>query len=111
MAVSARDMSRKHNELSRQVSRSLSSSTSPAAALPSNHAAQNLTRAAATAFPKLLKPFQTEDIKVLLLENVNQTGRDILSEQGYQVEILKSSLLENQLIEKIRFVYALNIPT
>ena len=53
---------------------------------------------------KPLKPFATEDIKVLLLENVNQTGRDILSQQGYQVEFLKSSLPEDQLIEKIRWV-------
>lgn len=51
---------------------------------------------------KLLKPFKEEDIKILLLENVNQTGKDILSQQGYQVESLKSSLPEDQLIEKIR---------
>jgi D-3-phosphoglycerate dehydrogenase len=49
-----------------------------------------------------LKPFNTEDIKILLLENVNQTGRDILKAQGYQVEFMKSSLPEDQLIEKIR---------
>jgi len=57
-------------------------------------------RAAAAA--KQLKPFNTGDIKILLLENVNQTGRDILTAQGYQVEFLKSSLPEDQLIEKIR---------
>lgn len=57
-------------------------------------------RAAAAA--KQLKPFNTEDVKILLLENVNQTGRDILKGQGYQVEFLKSSLPEDQLIEKIR---------
>jgi D-3-phosphoglycerate dehydrogenase len=51
---------------------------------------------------KQLKPFNTEDVKILLLENVNQTGRDILTGQGYQVEFLKSSLPEDQLIEKIR---------
>jgi D-3-phosphoglycerate dehydrogenase len=51
---------------------------------------------------KQLKPFNTEDIKILLLENVNQTGRDILKGQGYQVEFLKTSLPEDQLIEKIR---------
>jgi D-3-phosphoglycerate dehydrogenase / 2-oxoglutarate reductase len=54
------------------------------------------------AFPKQLKPFKEQDIKILLLENVNQTGKDILSQQGYQVESLKSSLPEDQLIEKIR---------
>jgi D-3-phosphoglycerate dehydrogenase len=52
----------------------------------------------------VLKPFDTKDIKVLLLENVNQTGQEILREQGYQVEALKTSLSEDQLIEKIRFV-------
>lgn len=58
------------------------------------------------AASKHLRPFNTEDIKILLLENVNQTGRDILTGQGYQVEFLKTSLPEEQLIEKIRSVYA-----
>ena len=44
----------------------------------------------------------TEDIKILLLENVNKIGQDLLSQQGYQVEALKSSLPEDELIEKIR---------
>lgn len=52
--------------------------------------------------PKQLKPFNTQDIKILLLENVNQSGQDILTEQGYQVEALKTSLPEDQLIDKIR---------
>jgi len=49
-----------------------------------------------------LKPFDKGGFKILLLENVNQSGRDILSSQGYQVESLKTSLPEDQLIEKIR---------
>lgn len=52
--------------------------------------------------PKQLKPFNTQDIKILLLENVNQSGQDMLTRQGYQVEALKSSLPEDQLIEKIK---------
>lgn len=52
--------------------------------------------------PKQLKPFNTQDIKILLLENVNQTGQDTLRAQGYQVEALKTSLPEDQLIDKIR---------
>ncbi|KAK9448753.1 uncharacterized protein V1518DRAFT_418106 [Limtongia smithiae] len=59
--------------------------------------------------PKLLKPFATEDIKILLLENVNQTAVDILNEQGYQVEFYKTSLSEEELIEKIRDVHAIGI--
>ena len=51
---------------------------------------------------KQLKPFNTEDIHILLLENVNKTGLDLLNGQGYQVESLKTSLSEDELIKKIR---------
>jgi D-3-phosphoglycerate dehydrogenase len=51
---------------------------------------------------KQLKPFNKPDIKILLLENVNQSGRDLLTAQGYQVEALKTSMPEAELIEKIR---------
>jgi len=53
---------------------------------------------------KQLKPFKTGDIKILLLENVNQSGIELLKAEGYQVEALKASLPEDQLIEKIRCV-------
>ncbi|KAL2114592.1 hypothetical protein VUR80DRAFT_4575 [Thermomyces stellatus] len=58
---------------------------------------------------KNLTPFNTQSIKILLLENVNQTGRDILTKQGYQVEALKTSLPEDELIEKIRDVHVIGI--
>lgn len=58
---------------------------------------------------KPLKPFDTKDIKVLLLENVNTAGVDILKAQGYQVETYKSSLPEAELIEKIRDVQVIGI--
>ncbi|KAF8453463.1 D-3-phosphoglycerate dehydrogenase 1 [Terfezia claveryi] len=58
---------------------------------------------------KQLKPFATEDIKILLLENVNKTARDILDKQGYQVEFLKGSLSEDKLIEKIRDIHVIGI--
>ena len=57
-----------------------------------------------TGVPKQLKPFREQDIKILLLENVNVTGIEILEGQGYQVETHKSSLPEDQLIEKIKYV-------
>lgn len=62
-----------------------------------------IKRTASNTPSKSLKPFATEDIKILLLENVNQTGRDALESQGYQVTFLKSSLPEDELIEKIRW--------
>lgn len=64
---------------------------------------------AAAANAKQLKPFDTKDVKVLLLENVNLAGVNILQEQGYQVEAIKSSLPEDQLIEKIRDVHVIGI--
>ncbi|KIM93059.1 hypothetical protein OIDMADRAFT_173594 [Oidiodendron maius Zn] len=68
-----------------------------------------LTRTTTGPAQRELKPFDTTDIKILLLENVNQSGRDILLDQGYQVESLKTSLPEDQLIEKIRDVHVIGI--
>ncbi|RKF59383.1 D-3-phosphoglycerate dehydrogenase 1 [Golovinomyces cichoracearum] len=56
-----------------------------------------------------LKPFDTQDIKILLLENINPSGVKILQSQGYQVEALKSSLPEEELIAKIRNVHVIGI--
>ena len=96
---SAQDIPR----LARAVTSSLSVSNSPTATFHSP----------STSFSSLakhnnkqreLKPFNREEFKILLLENVNQSGKDILSQEGYQVESLKSSLPEAELIEKIRYV-------
>jgi len=93
------------NGLSRTVSNSLGDH-SPVASFsspPSSYGGHQKASA------KHLKPFQTQDIKVLLLENVNKTGQDILRKQGYQVEAMKSSLPEDQLIDKIRDVHVIGI--
>ena len=90
-------------ELARRVSSSLGLSTSPSGTFhPASWAkgAGQLTRSSTN---KQLKPFATEDIKILLLENVNKTGRDRLEAQGYQVTFLKTSLPEDELIAKIRW--------
>lgn len=58
---------------------------------------------------KQLSVFDAKDIKVLLLENVNQTGLDALTKQGYQVEALKASIPEEDLITKIRDVHVIGI--
>lgn len=110
------------SNLARQVSNSLNLSTSPNLSFHSpptsfrqpphpsfQSSASYSAGAAAAATAKQLKPFDTKDVKVLLLENVNQAGVNILKEQGYQVEALKSSLPEDQLIEKIRDVQVIGI--
>src|SRR5271170_6167480 len=106
MATQARDIAGSSGKLERTVSHSMSISTSPILSFhspPSNYGGAHLARRTTGAQPpKQLKPFDTQDIKILLLENVNQTGKDILAAQGYQVEALKTSLPEDQLIEKIR---------
>lgn len=102
-AVDIAGSSANGDALARSVSNTLNLSTSPSAAFhspPSSYGTAAQQASASRA--KHLKPFATQDIKVLLLENVNETGRDILHGQGYQVEFMKSSLPEDQLIEKIR---------
>jgi D-3-phosphoglycerate dehydrogenase / 2-oxoglutarate reductase len=99
------------DKVSRSVSNSwnndIALSTSPTLAFhspPTSFTQQSpsLRRMSTHTRNKVLKPFATQDIKVLLLENVNQTGQEILKGQGYQVEALKSSLAEDELIEKIK---------
>jgi hypothetical protein len=34
----------------------------------------------------LLRPFNTSEVKILLLENINQTAVDAFKKQGYQVK-------------------------
>ncbi|KAF8859584.1 D-isomer specific 2-hydroxyacid dehydrogenase [Acephala macrosclerotiorum] len=105
------------NGLARTLSNSLNVtvSTSPTATFnnplshhsPSNFFGASLARTATT--PKVLKPFNAEDIKILLLENVNPSGQELLREQGYHVEALKTSLPEAELIQKIKDVHVIGI--
>ena len=48
-------------------------------------------------------------IKILLLENVHTDAFNNLSEEGFSVELIKSSLTEEDLIEKIKGVHVLGI--
>ncbi|TKA60497.1 D-3-phosphoglycerate dehydrogenase 2 [Cryomyces minteri] len=105
MATQARDIP-SIDTLSRTVSNSFDLSSSPTATFNSPPSSFGGLRRVST---KQLKPFATQDIKVLLLENVNQTGQAILRAQGYQVEFLKASLPEDKLIEKIRDVHVIGI--
>ena len=99
------DIEPSSTELARRVSSSLGISTSPTGSHtpPWTMSGSHLTRVATGGLAKQLKPFATEDIKILLLENVNVTGRDLLERQGYQVTHLKAALPEDELIEKIRW--------
>jgi len=113
MASQAQDIPPRNGlpDLSRTVSSSFGTavdglSTSPTLAFHSPSSSFGGLQKPST---KQLKPFHTQDINVLLLENVNQTGQDILRKQGYQVEALKSSLAEDELIKKIQDVHVIGI--
>ena len=97
---SARDIPVRNGDRSRTVSSSFPDSSSPT--LNFHSPSSSFGGKSAKQSAKALKPFQTQDIKVLLLENVNKIGQSMLRSQGYQVEALKSSLPEDQLIEKIK---------
>ena len=93
------------NDIKRRVSSTLGFSSSPTATFSTSSwkaTGVGSQRSNATTSSKQLKPFNTEDINILLLENVNKTGQDLLKGQGYQVTFLKKALSEDELIEKIR---------
>ncbi|KAL8649886.1 MAG: hypothetical protein Q9210_004141 [Variospora velana] len=105
------DISSPTNSLSAQVTTKMSLSTSPSATLNSSFASKDASswQRGATSAAKQLKPFATEDIRILLLENVNKTGQKVLEAQGYQVDCLKTSLPEDELIQRIRDVHVIGI--
>lgn len=109
--VSTIEIEQSPSDLTRRVSSSLGLSNSPSNILHSASwkKSTGLSRVNTGASTKHLKPFNTEDINILLLENVNKTGRDLLEAQGYQVTCLKTSLSEDELIEKIRCGSALSL--
>lgn len=106
MATPAQNIVVPSDRLNKSISASHSVSTSPSATFqsPSSSFGGPQSKRAAASAAKPLKPFDTQDVKILLLENVNETGISILESQGYQVEAIKTSLPEDQLIEKIRRV-------
>ncbi len=98
------------NSLKVSASRSPNAVSASPTASPFLSSYDTFRRASFSSKPaKPLKPFSTGDIKVLLLENVNQTAIKIFNDQGYQVEFYKTSLSEDQLIEKIKDVHAIGI--
>lgn len=55
-----------------------------------------------TSFPKA-------EIKILLLENIHPVAAEAFRAEGFSVELLKSSLPERELIERVRDVHVLGI--
>lgn len=66
-------------------------------------------RGLSNGIPKSLQPFDTSAIKVLLLENVNETAVRHLTNAGYQVQHFTRALSEQDLKEKIQDVHVIGI--
>jgi D-3-phosphoglycerate dehydrogenase / 2-oxoglutarate reductase len=56
----------------------------------------------ATSFPK-------SEIKILLLENIHASARELLDAEGFHVETASGALKEEELVERIKDVHALGI--
>ncbi|KAL9093167.1 MAG: hypothetical protein Q9159_000344 [Coniocarpon cinnabarinum] len=104
------------NGLSHALSNSLNVASSPNASryaspersYKSNSSRLDLSRTQ-TNEARQLKPFAQQEIKILLLENVNEIGQQILRDQDYQVEAVKGALQEDELMERIKDVHVLGI--
>jgi len=92
------------DKVAEQFSNSISLSVSPEQSKSFQNKYNNpfRRRTYSSSMPRALQPYVANDVKILLLENINQTGQDILKAQGYQVEAYKSSLSKAELIEKIK---------
>lgn len=62
-----------------------------------------------TRAPRVLQPFDREEIRILLLENVSQGALNMLREQGFQVDFHTSAWSEEELIAKIGDYHAIGI--
>ncbi|ORZ06062.1 hypothetical protein BCR42DRAFT_427634 [Absidia repens] len=59
--------------------------------------------------PKALRPFNSSEVKILLLENVNEAAVKAFRKEGYQVESHAKALVGDELIEKIRDAHVIGI--
>ncbi|KAI7897953.1 uncharacterized protein BX663DRAFT_526573 [Cokeromyces recurvatus] len=78
-----------------------------------NQESNTQTRTRGSSFsqskPKVLRPFNTAEVKILLLENINITAVEAFKKQGYQVETYAKALDGEELIEKIKDVHIIGI--
>ncbi|KAI8980454.1 hypothetical protein BDB01DRAFT_796467 [Pilobolus umbonatus] len=68
-------------------------------------------RAGSVTLPKnrVLRPFNTSEVKILLLENVNEAAITAFKKQGYQVETYAKALVGQELEDKIKDAHVIGI--
>ncbi|KAJ9477486.1 D-3-phosphoglycerate dehydrogenase 2 [Pseudozyma hubeiensis] len=89
---------------------SIHPSTSPPASFsPPSARVRAASQSVPLSAPRLLTPFDTGDIRILLLENVSQGAVKMLKEQGYQVDFNTKAWSEEELIQNIGQYHAIGI--
>lgn len=76
---------------------------------PAPHLARSASTAGPAKAPRVLHPFDREEIRILLLENVSQGAVSMLREQGFEVDFYTGSWSEDELLKKIGDYHALGI--
>ncbi|KAK1229661.1 D-3-phosphoglycerate dehydrogenase 2 [Marasmius sp. AFHP31] len=59
--------------------------------------------------PKVLHPVDNDDLRMLLLENINQLAVDAFRAQGFHVDHQAKAMSEDELVEKIGTYHAIGI--
>lgn len=59
--------------------------------------------------PRILQPFNTDNVRILLLENVSQGAVKMLREQGFEVDFFTGAWSEDELVSKIGDYHAIGI--
>ena len=59
--------------------------------------------------PKVLRPVDKDDVRLLLLENISMEAVNAFKQQGFQVDHHTKSLTEDELVEKIGQYHAIGI--
>lgn len=58
--------------------------------------------------PKVLRPFNTNEVKILLLENINETAIKAFKKQGYQVNKYNDFIIkETNVLNRLKHIQKL----
>ncbi|WFD25162.1 hypothetical protein MNAN1_000128 [Malassezia nana] len=76
---------------------------------PAHGRTRSLSIPGSSNAPRILQPFNTDSIRILLLENVSQGAVKMLREQGFEVDFFTGAWSEEELISKIGDYHAIGI--
>lgn len=84
-------------------------STSPSTAFPIHQALKPPVSTSTSGQPRILHPIATDEFRLLLLENINQSAVESFRGQVFQVDCYSKALTEDELVQKIGAYHAIGI--